>query len=267
MAAQKDADEPFFAYYPMVLIHSPWPQTPDNIDVPQKGWTPEDNLRIPETQKWSQPNFNAMIEYTDKLIGRVVKSIDDIGIAENTLLIVTADNGTISKVTSQYQGREVRGGKMRATEQGARVPFLVYWKGTVEAGSVNDNLIDFTDILPTLVELGGGELPADRVLDGQSFLGQLRGEKNAPARESVFIGYGTNAIARSNTRVLNLKGDLFDVSKDRYSPTLIQPQAYTDQDELTHKKLTAAMKALDHPYTGAKRGKGQRATKRNKKAE
>ena len=53
---------------------------------------------------------------------------------------------------------------------------------------MNEKLIDFTDILPTLVELGGGTLPKDRRLDGQSFLGQMLGKKNAPSRDWVFLG-------------------------------------------------------------------------------
>jgi hypothetical protein len=63
----------------------------------QKGWTAQDNLRIFETQKWSQQNFSAMIEYTDKLVGRIVKSIDELGLAENTLLIVTRSVKKLSR--------------------------------------------------------------------------------------------------------------------------------------------------------------------------
>ncbi|MEM7144677.1 MAG: sulfatase-like hydrolase/transferase [Verrucomicrobiota bacterium] len=260
MESQKDSNKPFFAYYPMVLLHSPWPQTPDNIDDPQAGWTPEDNLRIPETQKWSQQNFNAMVEYADKLIGRVAKSIEDLGLEKNTLLLVTSDNGTISKVTSQYQGRSIQGGKMRAKEAGARVPFFAVWKGRIQPGSVNENLIDFTDILPTLVEVGGAKLPKDRIIDGTSFLDQMLGKSNPTRREWVFIGYGNFAIARSHTHILNAQGILSDISEDPYEPTPIEPAAYDDTDHRAFMNLNEAMNTLEHPYSGE--GPRKRASKK-----
>lgn len=248
--SQKDSNKPFFAYYPMVLLHSPWPQTPDNIDDPQEGWTPKDNLRIPETQKWSQQNFNAMVAYADKLIGRVANAIEDLGLAENTLLLVTSDNGTISKVTSQYQGRSIQGGKMRAKEAGARVPFFAIWKGQIPPGSTNDSLIDFTDILPTLVELGNGTIPEDRTIDGTSFLGQLLGESNPPTREWVFIGYGNFAITRSHDHILNAQGILSDISEDPYNPRPIEPASFSDTEHRAFMNLNEAMSSLRHPYTG-----------------
>jgi arylsulfatase A len=250
MKEQKDSDKPFFAYYPMVLLHSPWPQTPDNINDPQQGWKPEDNLRIPETQKWSQQNFNAMVEYADKVIGRIVKAIDDLDLAEDTLLIVTSDNGTISKVRSKYQGKIIQGGKMRATEQGARVPFFASWKGKIKPGSVNNNLIDFSDILPTLVELANSEVPADLSIDGKSFLDQLLDKPNPRKRDWIFAGYGTQAIVRSDQYILNAKDELFDITKDRYQPIVIAKQKFSEQDKKSYDQLKSAMESLNHPYTG-----------------
>ena len=176
MAEHKGDDKPFFVYYPMVLVHFPFPQTPDNIDDPQPGWTPEDNLRTAMQKKWSAQNYSSMVEYTDKLIGRVVSQIEELGIAENTLLIVTSDNGSYHTTSAQYKGQLIKGGKGKVNDSGFRVPLFAYWKGKIEPGSMNENLIDFTDFLPTLVELGGGKLPADRLLDGQSFLGQMLGD-------------------------------------------------------------------------------------------
>eukprot|EP00903_Cladosiphon_okamuranus_P003953 g3951.t1 len=218
MAAHKDDEQPFFAYYPMVLVHSPWPQTPDNLDQPQPGWKPEDNLREAETKKPSVQNHKAMVEYTDQLIGRVAAAIDDLGIAEDTLLIVTADNGTYPGYTSRYDGDALRGGKGSVTDIGTRVPFFAVWKGRIVPGSVNTNLVDFTDFLPTLVELGGGTLPENAKLDGQSFLGQMLGEAGAPAREWIFAGNLPKAMARADKFSLDVAGQLFDLRENRYAP-------------------------------------------------
>ena len=243
MKAQKGSDKPFFAYYPMVLIHSPWPQTPDNIDDPQPGWTAEDNLRIPETQKWSRQNFDAMIEYTDKLIGRVARSIDDLGLSENTLLIVT-----YRAANSSYKGMKIPGGKGKVTDAGSRVPFFAVWKCRITPGSVNDNLIDFTDVLPTLVELGGGKLPEDRRLDGQSFLGQMLGETDAPKRDWVFMGNFPKAAIRGHEYLLGADDQFYDLRENRYQPKLIVPAGFSSEQKAQFTQMKAAMDALEYPY-------------------
>jgi len=254
MAEHKDDERPFFIYYPMVLVHFPFPQTPDNIDDPQPGWTPEDNLRIAEQKKWSAQNYTAMVEYTDKLIGRVVQQIDALGLAENTLLIVTADNGSYRMTKTQYKGQPIGGGKGRVTDSGARVPFIAYWKGKIEPGSVNENLIDFTDVLPTLAELGGAELPKDRRLDGRSFLGQLLGQDDAPTREWVFIGNLPKGMIRADGFSLDAAGQLYDLRENRYEPEPVQEGTYTEVHQTYHRLLSAAMVSLDHPYTAGLRG-------------
>jgi len=249
MEEHQDDDQPFFVYYPMVLVHFPFPQTPDNIDDPQPGWTPEDNLRIAEQSKWSEQNYTSMVEYTDKLIGRVVSKIGALGIAENTLLIVTGDNGSYHKTKTQYRGQTIKGGKGRVTDLGGRVPFLAYWKGKIEPGSVNDCLVDFTDVLPTLGELGGGKLPEGRKLDGQSFLAQMLGDANAPTRDWVFLGNLPKGMIRADKFSLDAADNLYDLRKDRYEPELVEKGTYTEIHQNYYEMLSAAMASLDHPFT------------------
>jgi len=251
--AEEKGHAPFFAYYAMTLLHSPWPQTPDNLDVPQPGWTAEDNLRSHRTRKWSQANFDAMVAYADKLIGRLAAKIEELGLAENTLLLVTSDNGTIPAVTSRYDGKDVRGGKMRASEAGTRIPFFAVWPGHIEPGSVNTNLVDFSDFMPTIAEIAGAELPKDRVIDGQSFADQLLGEEGAPARSWVYARYGDRAFVRGPRYRLSMNGDLHDMSVDRYAPTLVpraeslpktKPEAEATQERM---RLREVFLELEHP--------------------
>lgn len=255
MREQVAAEKPFLAYYPMVLIHHPWPQTPDNKDTPQPGWTEADNLREHPKQKFSQPNFNAMVAYTDKMVGRITAAIDELGIAENTLFILTSDNGTIAKIISQYQGHPVQGGKMRLNEAGSRVPLIAVWKGKITAGSMNNSLIDFSDFAPTLADLAGTAMPADRVIDGMSFLPQLLGQANAPQRDWVFSRYRDRSFVRGKKYRLSNNGALHDMSQDRYAPTLIdQPNAEAAQ---SRKQLRAVYQSLKHPV-GPKAGRPPR---------
>ncbi len=262
MAAHKDDEKPFFIYYPMVLVHSPFPQTPDNINEPQPGWTAEDNLRTADQKKWSVKNYASMVGYTDKLIGQVVAKIEELGIAENTLLIVTADNGSYKMSSTQYKGRTIKGQKGAVTDGGSRVPFVAVWKGKIEPGSTNDNLVDFTDVLPTLVELGGGTLPKNQQLDGMSFLGQLLGRENAPAREWVFMGNMPRGMIRADQFSLDAAGNLYDLRKDRYKPEVVKKGAYTETHQTYYKMLSAAMDSLGHPYThGPRQGTGKKKRK------
>ena len=144
---------------------------------------------------------------------------------------------------------------MSAGETGTRVPLIASWKGRIKAGSVNDHLIDFTDILPTFVELGKGRMPEDRVIDGRSFLGHLLNRPNTPTREWVFAGYEKNAMIRSHKYLLDVEGRLFDVSKDRYHPLLLTKASYSKEAEAAHRTLEEVMKSLGHPYTGVKQSK------------
>tara|TARA_R110000850_G_scaffold55160_10_gene130739 strand:- start:553 stop:1587 length:1035 start_codon:yes stop_codon:yes gene_type:complete len=169
---EENQAEPFFAYYPMVLVHDPFVATPDTIgDAPR---TQSANKALKGEGK---QHFQAMVNYMDKIVGRIVKKTEDLGIAEDTLIIFTADNGTHTSITSGWNGQQVKGGKGAMKDMGTHVPMVAYQKGKTPKGMVLDDLVDFTDLYPTLAEAGGIELGDDDPIDGRSFLPQLRGEK------------------------------------------------------------------------------------------
>jgi hypothetical protein len=103
-------------------------------------------------------------------------------------------------------------------EGGSRVPFIANWPGVVPTGKIQNDLIDFSDLLTTFAELGGAKLPANIKFDGHSFAPQLRGEKGSP-REWVFVqmnGRGKNEsfwYVRNQGFKLNEKGELYDMSE------------------------------------------------------
>ncbi len=175
----REKGKPFFLYYPMVLMHDPFQATPDSKDWATSG--PKDK---------SDPKyFGDMMEYMDKLVGKLIDYVESEGIAENTLIIFTGDNGTNKKITSQWNNQQITGNKGFPQEWGIHVPFVAYWKGHIKAGTVNNSLIDFTDLLPTFMQAAQYDLPADFVSDGHSFYDQLLGKKNAYAREFAFGWY------------------------------------------------------------------------------
>lgn len=179
----KHKDEPLLLYYPMVLTHSPLTTTPDNKD---------------ETDK--RRLFAGMVRYTDKLVGKLVAALDEAGIREKTIIVFTTDNGTGGQ-RNQRLGHLVRGGKTKMSEQnGTAMPFIVNCPGTVPEGVTTDTLLDFTDILPTFAELGGGMLPAGRVVDGKSIAPLILGQTQKGPREWI-LSMGGGPAALRNGRV------------------------------------------------------------------
>jgi arylsulfatase A len=171
---------PFFLYYSMVLTHAPFQPTPDSPD-----WNP----RARGEQLRNAKHFAEMVTYADKLVGSVVAKLEELGIRENTLVLFLGDNGTGGGITSQFQGREIRGGKGQTIQRGMHVPLIANWPGHVAAGSVNDDLVASTDFLPTICDAAGVKLPADMPADGQSFYAQLLGQPATP-RETLYCWYG-----------------------------------------------------------------------------
>src|SRR5690606_23790625 len=119
-----------------------------------------------------------MVEYMDHIVGRIVKKTEDLGIAENTLILFIGDNGTSRKVISSVNGVEIQGDKGNTTNYGTHVPMVAYWPGHVKANSVHSGLIDFTDFIPTLLEVAGQKTVSRSMnLDGISFYPILMGKE------------------------------------------------------------------------------------------
>ncbi len=164
---------PFFIYYPMVLCHKGFSPTPDDSDF--TSWDPAKKRQLKDTIY-----FKSMVKYMDKKIGQIVDRIKSLGLAENTLIVVTGDNGTPGGLTSVLEdGEEVKGGKNTTKEFGTHVPLVMYWKGKIGAGKVNDDLIDFTDFLPTFAKIAKTTIPTNlKPTDGVSFASALTSTNN-----------------------------------------------------------------------------------------
>ncbi len=200
-------DRPFFIYYPMVLTHSQFVNPPPAKPSEQN----EGNL---------QTRFKRMVHYTDRLIGRIVNKLKAHDEREETLIIVTGDNGTPQKITSELNGHRIPGGKKKLTEAGSRVPFIASWPGTIPAGTVRHALTDSSDVLPTIAEAAGVRIPEDKILDGRSLLPVLTGKKKS-VRDWAFIQLKDSWLLRTRTHRLHEDGRFFDM-KDRYDPELLE---------------------------------------------
>jgi arylsulfatase A len=234
-------DRPFFLYYPMILTHDPFQPTPESAD-----WNPKTKS---EQEQRDLKHFADMTAYMDKMIGRLVAKLDELGLRENTVVMFLGDNGTHPTVTSRFKGTDYQGGKGTGTARGTHVPFIANWPGKIPAGKVNKDLIASVDYLPTLCELAGTTVPSGLKIDGQSFLPQLLGQKGQP-RESMYLWYArdggptaTFEFAQSTTHKLHRDGKFYDLTTDPFEkkPLVVAKQSGAAAAEA--KKLQAV---LDH---------------------
>ncbi len=194
-------DKPFFLYVPHYAVHTP-------IQA-KKGITARYKDRQPDGGQ-DNPKYAAMIESVDQSVGRVLDKLDDLGIAEDTIVVFFSDNGGHGGVTSNAP---LRGAKGMLYEGGIREPLVVRWPGKVQAGSTCDTAVIGIDFYPTFLEVAGAPKPKGQVLDGESLLGLLtRGE--ALKREAIFWhfpcylqGSGPGRIWRTTPAGAVQKGD------------------------------------------------------------
>ncbi len=211
---ERHQSEPFFVYYPMLLVHDPFVPTPRTIGDASRGH--ETNKGDPRDKK---ENFVAMVNYMDEIIGRIVQQVEDVGQLENTIIMFTADNGTNVSIRSQWNGRTIRGGKGGMKDMGTHVPFVAYWKDHTPAGLQSNRLVEFTDFYPTLAGLAGIGLGDEDPKDGMSFLPELTGAAG-PGRDWVLCHYQPywnktpGQFARNGRYKLYRDGRFYDISKD-----------------------------------------------------
>ena len=232
---QRHKDGPFFIYYPMALAHNPFVPTPDSADRESKD---------------RQKNFVDMVAYMDRIVGRIVDQLDRLGLRENTMIIFTADNGTNRNITSMMGEIAVRGGKGRTTDAGTHVPLVVSWPAGARAGSACDDLVDFSDFVPTIAQAAGID-PSSAGLqpDGRSFLPQIRGEAGAP-RQWIFCyynprpgrkGFPEQRFARDKRWKLFGDGRLFDLNVDPQEREPLDPQTEEETAAEARRRLQAAI--------------------------
>ncbi|MCF3650623.1 arylsulfatase [Synoicihabitans lomoniglobus] len=170
---RENADQPFLAYYSTPLPHFP-------LVVPDELADPYRKMGLHEHNALTY----GMIASVDRNVGRIMDTLEELDLEEDTIVIFLSDNGPRTRRTKndKYPDRYVgglRGTKTSVYENGIRVPFLIRWPGKFAAGRKLETLTGHIDVMPTLAEACGFPLPTDRAIDGISMLPLLRGETDA----------------------------------------------------------------------------------------
>lgn len=150
----RHAEQPFFLYLPYYTVHTPLQGRRDLVAK----YREREDVHV---------EYAAMIEALDENVGRLLAYLDEAGLAENTLLVFSSDNGGIRHISSQHP---LRAGKGSYYEGGIRVPLAVRWPGQIVAGSTCEVPVTGLDFYPTFVEAAGGNVGENKVLDGSSLL-------------------------------------------------------------------------------------------------
>ena len=209
---RRNRDRRFFAFYSMALCHD----VTDDLEAP-----------VPFGPRGRYDSYAEMVASMDEQIGRLVAALNGLGLREKTLILFTTDNGTAKRsIITAEGGKLVRedvvsrlgevlvpGGKTELADGGTRVPTIANWPGMVEEATLLGDLIDFSDIFPTLAELGGAELPSGVSLPGKSFAPGLRGEQGT-GRKWVFSEHQGQSWVRSHDWKLYRDGRLFHMASD-----------------------------------------------------
>jgi arylsulfatase A-like enzyme len=243
-------DEPFLVFFSQFDVHTPLQTKPElekkyreraaklSHDGPE--FIEEGGNEIRQVQ--SHPVYAGMVETMDAAVGTVLQALDDAGVADETIVIFTSDNGGLStREGSPTSNLPLRAGKGWAYEGGVRVPLIIRWPGKIEAGATTDRYITSTDYYPTILELAGLPLKPEQHLDGQSFAPLLRGETQ-PERGPVYWHYphygnqgGTPyaAVRDGDWKLIEFLGngnvELYNVNDDPYE----QRELSTEQPERT----------------------------------
>ncbi len=212
------ADRPFFLYVAFASPHTPWLAGPRFRGKSKAG------------------DYGDFVAETDDALGRILRALDETGLAQETLVIFTSDNG--AHWTPEDQARYAhranaawRGMKADIWEAGHRVPFLARWPGRIRPGTTSDHLGCLTDFMATLAEILGVELPPEAAEDSFSMLGALRARQDAKPRPAVIhhSSEGMFAVREGPWKLIRGLG-----SGGFSQPRLVEPKPGEPAGQLYH---------------------------------
>ncbi|MEX2580742.1 MAG: sulfatase-like hydrolase/transferase [Verrucomicrobiales bacterium] len=210
------------------------------------------------------------VEELDWSAGRILETLKELDLDENTLVIWTSDNGAPRREPPQGSNLPLGGWGYTTAEGGMRIPTIARWPGWIPAGSVCDQLATTMDLMPTFAALAGAETPADRVLDGKDIGPLLRAEEGARSPHEAFFYYHGNELqaVRSGVwklflprtrdrrgRTEEIPARLYDVHSDPGETT----DRIAEEPEVVERLARHAERARADLGDAGRHGEGQRA--------
>ncbi len=233
----RNRERPFFAFYSMALCHD----VTDDLETPVP--------YVPGKDRYL--SYAEMMASMDACVGRVVEALDRLGLRDNTLIVFSGDNGTARRsivraerymaggeiswrylrepVVSTQHGQSIPGGKGTLTDGGTHVPLICHWPGVIYPGQTADDLVDFSDFLPTFAEIGQGS-SSNLSIDGKSFARRLTDGIPPPREWAYAEGKGGAHYVRTQRWKLYSDGRLYDILEDRFEQHDLSATPPTSED-------------------------------------
>ncbi|MCF7789025.1 MAG: sulfatase-like hydrolase/transferase [Prosthecobacter sp.] len=220
---RRQRERPWFVYLPFNAVHfvstantlpgetPEWQVPPQYLE--RYGWPPD--------EKDEKRRFRAVLTALDDAIGRVLATVDDLGLRERTLVICLSDNGAFmlkGRGLEVQSNRPLRDGGTTCYEGGVRIPALFRWPGKIKPGTISTEMLSHLDVLPLCLSAAGLALPKDRVLDGRDPLPALTGTGKTPHARLAFSYGGAAGLREGNLKIVRPKPsqswELYDLDTD-----------------------------------------------------
>lgn len=250
---ERDPKKPFFLYVPFTAPHSPMQAPPETIAKYEN--LPRKNFRR---------TYAAMVDEMDQAIGRILQTLDDEGLANDTIVLFMSDNGGSDVFGGD--NTPLRGYKGTTFEGGIRVPAVIRWPGRFEGGRVIDEMTTVMDVMPTLARAAGVRMPTTADLDGVSFWAAL--SRDQPVARSKPVGFVSEipVPGRIHTAIFDGRWKLVQIIQERQTETLVENHLFdiendpNEEDDLSgrHVAVLQRMQRLmsewrrQHPLGGTR---------------
>ena len=253
---EQNRDRPFFAYVAYNAPHSPFlttRQLVERIVEARPEWAPVYERMKVETGKWKGDRYYfgkfkgpdldqdilrlcyiSMLLAADDGVGKIIETLEKHDLRKNTLVFYLSDNGAALSRPNDLGGVNLplRNGKGSVYDGGVRVPFVMSWPGVIKPGINHDMIVSSMDIFSTAVELSGGKIPDDRIIDGVNLIPYITGKKKGQPHETLFFRRaerGTWSIRQGDFKLVYDKGK----EKDFSDQEPVGGRLYDIQNEIT----------------------------------
>lgn len=211
---ERDQDKPFFVYMPFIAPHTPLEAPADLMEKyadmvddrkPARARNTDNTRRIRQLTMLpsARPAYAAVVDAMDQAIGQVLATLDDQGIANNTIVLFFSDNGGAAYATGGADNVPLRGGKGDTFEGGIRVVSVMRWPAAISSGTTMEQIMTVMDVFPTLAAAAGVETGITRKMDGQNMWPAIVDNVPSPRQNTIFFAsetptYGSFSIAAFN---------------------------------------------------------------------
>jgi arylsulfatase B len=194
----RDTEKPFFLYMPFIAPHTPLDAPPDLVEKykdleddrqPARSFNTDQTRRLSRLmlRESARPMYAAVVEGMDRAIGKVLDTLDELALAENTIVLFLSDNGGAAYAMGGADNVPLRGGKGETFEGGIRVVASLRWPAEIEGNSRAEQIMSVMDVFPTLAAAVGIEPRNKRKLDGRNMWSAIKADKKVPLERPLFF--------------------------------------------------------------------------------